>query len=450
MKICDIVIIGAATSGAFFAQRMASKGYQVHVIEKQSYEDFGRKMDIFHVAKKDFDLYGLPEAKPGDDAWAFTFSDNYSCSPYDHYPKWTGDTVIGLHMHEYIVKMNEWAKEAGATFEYEAFFMDFLWEDDKVAGIRYQTPEGVREISAQVVVDCSGIPSVARCKLPENYGIENFPLTPEDMFYVTLWYVKWKNKETKTSDVCRGWPFYKAWIAPQADPEGAILGVGAVDSYEHGEEVFRSLEATFPLPEYEVTRIERGATPYCRTPYSLVADHFLIAGDTACLTKPNCGEGVTSSMVHMEIAAEVLDEALRQGEATRDRLWPINIRYNEKQGADFAYTRALFIKAVTATKDEFEFFFKHNIVFKDQNPADVDKHTVTEEGFGETLKMFGNLLGGVITGKFSIKTLKNLLSGLSLGGKLKDHYLHFPQSPQGYEEWTKVADEMWEKIGKMR
>ena len=446
MNTCDIAIIGAATSGAFFAQRMAKLGYSVHVIEKQSFEDFGRKMDIFHIAKRDFTNFGLPEAVPGDGAWAFEFSKNYTSSPYNNYRKTSTEPVVGLHMHEYIVRMNEWAKDAGASFEYEACFEDFLWENEKIAGIRYVDSNGEhKELFAKVVVDCSGIPSVARCKLPEGYGIETFPLTPQDMFYVTLWYVDLKHEEDLLNGTSNGWPFYKTWIAPQGNPHGAILGVGSTEGYEKGEQKFREMEETFVLPEYELEHIERNCTPYCRPPYSLVADKFLIAGDTACLTKPNNGEGVTSSMVHMEIAAEVLHQALQQGDCSKEALWPINVRYNQVQGADFSSTRALFTKAVTATKDEFDFFFRNDIIFKDQFPEAGNK----EDGPGETLRMAAVIFLGLLKGEMSMSTVKTLINALSLGGKLKQLYLDYPHTPDGLAEWSAKADALWKEVGKM-
>lgn len=439
MEQYDIVIIGAATSGAFFAQRMAARGWRVKVLEKQSFEDFGRKMDIFHIAKKDFAKFGLPEAVPGDGAWAFEFSKGLTCSPYNHYPKLSHDTVVGLHMHEYIVKMNRWAQKAGAEFEYGAAFEDLLFEDGKISGVTYRSGGEEKRLAARLVVDCSGIPSVARRKLPEGYGVENFALTAADIFHVTLWYVKLEDPKDYLEG-STGWPFYKAWIAPQADPTGAILGVGAVDSYAHGEEVFADLEATFSLPPHTHEHVERGVTPYTRPPYSLVADRFIAAGDAACLTKPDCGEGVTSSMVQLEIAAEVADQALKRGEASLRRLWSINLRYNQEQGAAFAATRAMFTKAVCATKDEFEFFFRNNMIFKDQ-PAE-----------GETPApdpLVWNLLKGLATGKLSLKTAKNLASGFILGEKLRSHYLAFPDDPADMAKWTETADALWAKVGKM-
>lgn len=443
MEQYDVLIVGAATSGAYFAHEMAKRGYRVKVIEKQSYEDFGRKYDIFHISKADFERFSLPEAVPGDGAWAFEFHDLCTSSPTNRYPKRAKGHIVGLHMHEYIVKMNRWAEAAGAEFEYGTSFVDFLWENGKIAGAWCSNREGEKEIRAKVVVDCSGISSVARRKLPDGYGVENFPITPEDMFYVILWYVKLLNEKDYLTG-SNGWPFYKSWIAPQADPTGAILGVGAVGSYAHGESVFEDLKGTFPLPEHEVTRREQGCTPYCRSPYSLVADNFLAAGDSACLTKPDCGEGVTSSMVMMEIAAPVLDDALRKGDTSRKMLWPINAAYNRGQGAEFAAVRALFIKAVRATKEEFDFIFEYSLVFKDENDP------LVKEGGAETARIIKRMLLGFLTGRISGKTLLELIRGMTLSERLRKHYLSFPETQEGFAQWTETAEEIWGKVGKMR
>ena len=91
-----------------------------------------------------------------------------------------------------------------------------------------------------------------------------------------------------------------------------------------------------------------------------------MSGDAGCLTKPNNGEGVTSSMVHLEISADVLDKCLKAGDTSKEALWEINTLYNVKQGADFASTRAILTKAVNATRDEFELFFEKDIIFNEK------------------------------------------------------------------------------------
>lgn len=450
MNRYDIAIIGAATSGSFFAQRMAERGYSVKVIEKNTTETIGTKYDIFHVGRKEFDRFGLPRPVEGDKEWAFEFETNYTAAPSGKYPIKTFDPMVGLHMHDYTLLMNEWAKESGAEIEYGAGFTDFIYEDDKIAGLKYISDGEEKKLFAKCVVDCSGIESVARRKLPADSTVETFEISPEDMFYVVLKYVKFKDPDFIYNTSSTGWPFYKSWLAPQADPNGGILGIGACHSYKHAETILEEVIEKIPLPEYTVTRTEKGRTPYTRPPYSFVTDNFIVTGDAGCLTKPNNGEGITSSMVQMEIAAEVLDEALRENNLSVEKLWKINKIYNTQQGADFASTRALLTKVVTAKKEEFEFFFEkgHDVLqaFLD-GAADGPEIKI---GAGTLLGAVAKLTGGIASGKLSAATLKAAVSGFMLGDKLKKHYLAFPETPDGYREWTSKADALWAKVGKMQ
>jgi choline dehydrogenase-like flavoprotein len=89
MRQYDIIIIGAATAGSFFARRMAERGHRVLIVEKLSRDKLGKRLDIFHVGKGDFARYGLPQPKQGDPDWAFAFDKNLAYSPTGKYPKKT-------------------------------------------------------------------------------------------------------------------------------------------------------------------------------------------------------------------------------------------------------------------------------------------------------------------------------------------------------------------------
>ncbi len=446
MEKYDVLIVGAATSGAYFARQMAEKGFSVKVIEKLSAEKTGTRYDVFHIAQKDFSLFGLPRVTKGSPEWAFEFTDGNTVSPYGNYPLHTVDNVVGLHMHEYTMLLDRWAQEAGAVFEYGSAFEDFLYENGKICGVKCGNEQGEKEIYARVVVDCSGADAPVRRKLPDNYGIDRFSLLDNDKFYVTLLYVKFKNPKDYITG-SSGCPFYKSWVAPQPDPEGAIIGIGSCGSYEYGERVLKEYLECVPVAEHTVTHIERGTTPYCRSPYSFVADGFIVTGDAGCLTKPNNGEGVTSSMVQMHIASQVLAKALKEdGCVTKEKLWEINTLYNRRQGADFVSTRALLINAVKAQKSEFEYMFKYLSGELLQDPGNIPGFKVPAKVF---LRAGGGLMKGIVTGKISRKTLSTLLNGISLGGKLKKHYLAFPETPSGFADWCAVADALWQRVGKM-
>ncbi|MEG1706831.1 MAG: hypothetical protein RR291_04985, partial [Clostridia bacterium] len=430
--------------------KLAEKGYKILVIEKCSEETIGKRLDIFHMAKKEFSTYDLPLPKTGDIDWAFEFCDSQALSPTGKYPKKTKSEVVGMHMHEYILRLNKWAIQVGAQIEYEATLTDLLYDsDNRVCGVRYVKDGRAIDKYAKLVADCSGIPAVARTMLKDNYGVENFKLTDNDMFYVILKYFKYNDPKDYIQG-SRGWTYYKTWEAPQQDPQGAILGVGANFSYEYAEKIYAEFERNVALPDRTLQRIERGFTPYCRPPYSLVGDGFIAMGDSACLTKPFNGEGVSSSMVESAIAVTVVDDILRNNKAMScENLWSINNSYINAQGAKFASMMATILGAVNTSAKENEFFFRKDIVFSAKSFESMDSPEGMVFSKREIFDMAIKMIGGVLSGNLRIKTIKSLLKGMSNSDKIKAHYLSFPTTPQGYDEWARKADEIWKSIGTM-
>ena len=232
MEQVDVLIIGAGTSGSYLARKLCERGHSVLVLDKLSEEKIGTKYDIFHIEEKEFARFGIPRPKKGDPAWAFEFTKNYTADPMNRYPVLANNPIVGLHMHEYTLELNRWAKEAGAGIRYGASFKSFLYnKENKISGAVYETETGEESVCARVTVDCSGMFTKVRTSLPDGCEIENFALTDEDMFYVVLWYVKLLHSEDYLDGSC-GWPFFKSWIAPCADPAGAIVGIGACHRYE--------------------------------------------------------------------------------------------------------------------------------------------------------------------------------------------------------------------------
>lgn len=454
MRKTDVLIIGGATSGCYIARLLAKAGHDVLVVDRLSEETLGKRLDIFHMTRREMKKFDLPCPQKGDGVYEFEFADNYTYSPHDNYPKYNYDEVVGMHMPEYIALMRKQAVDEGAHFEFEYDFKEFIFEDGKIAGARFLTPDGAEDIFSKVVIDCAGADAKPRTSLPDDFIVENTPLGGNDKFYVTLRYVDLKKPADYVNAsgkfVSTSWTYYKTWLAPcSSDGSKAIIGIGACQSYENGEEIYKIFEQNVKLPEHEILYFERGTTPYARPPYSFVGDNFIVTGDAGALTKPNNGEGVTSSMEQMNIVASVLDEALKKGDTSKEALWRINCDYNAVQGADFASTRALFTKAVRATMEEWEYLFKKSVIFDDRFFDGGKTMPPSKTPFKDSMHLVFGIIGGVLSGNVSIKTIKGFADGLSLGGKLKKHYLNFPKTPDGYEKWKKKADALWLKVGKM-
>ncbi|MDO4573343.1 MAG: NAD(P)/FAD-dependent oxidoreductase, partial [Clostridia bacterium] len=432
MERFDAVIVGGATAGSYLARKLSEAGRSVLVLEAKPEEGVGGRYDIFHIARPAFQRFGLPEPAPGED-FAFEYTGGAACSAFGRHPKRSFGTTVGMHMHPYTLRLNRWAMESGAKFLYGTAFEDFLYDGaGRIAGVVCVKDGERMELGARLVADCSGIPSAARRKLPEGYGVENFEITPDEMFYVTLRYVKYAREEDYVRHI-RSWTFYKTWEAPEADPEGAILGVGANLGFEVGERVFAAFEKAVELPPYAVKRIERGTTPYRRPPYSFVADGFLVSGDAACLTKPSAGEGVTAAMVQLEIAAERVNELLaRPAYLSREALWPINKRYIDAQGKSFASQLATLVGAVATSAEENDFFFEKDVIFSAKTFQGLGAGETLRFSPGELLRMGFKMLGGVLGGRLRVSTIRSLLQSMSNGGRIAELYAAFPETPAGF------------------
>ncbi len=447
MKKCDILIAGASTTGSWFAREMAKRGHSVIVIEKQKAKDVSREYDIFHMAKADMERFDLEIPAEDEKEYGFSFGGSPVCSPYGNYRKKSGERTIGLHKHEYIMKMNEQAKQAGAQIIYGAAFKDFITDEKgKRIGAVYETEKGEKEIYCKLIADCTGIPAAARTKLPSDSFVENFSLTSRDIFYVVLYYVKYA-ESVNARALDGAFLQYKAWSAPSGDEHGAILGVGANYGYDYAEEVFKQFRKNVPWPEYTVDKVEKGMTPYHRSLYSFVDDGFIAMGDTALLTKPNCGEGCTSSLYQAEIAVEVISKLLKEEkELSKENMWSINKRYIEIQGKEFDGLRPILIGVVKADYDEAEYLFKKDIIFSSKILGSMGKLELTP---GDIAQMVAGIASGVATGKLRASTVKEIVKGLLQNISLTKLYDEYPETPDGFREWKQKADKLWDEIGKM-
>ncbi len=445
----DVLIVGAATTGSYFARRLAEQGLNVLMIDKSIEGTIGSKYDIFHICERDFAKHNIPLPAEGEDR-VFRFSHSETFSAFGKHPKSGENPVIGMHMHDYTLRMNRWAQEAGARTEYGASFQKLLFDDDgHVCGAVYQQDDQLYEVSAKLVIDCSGIPSVARRSLPDDCIVENFTISPKEMFYVILRYVTYPNQRDWING-SRGWTFYKTWEAPQADPHGAIIGIGANLSFDFAEKIYDVFEKAIELPEHTVEHIERGTTPYRRPPYSFVTDGFVVAGDAACLTKPSAGEGVTSSMVHADVVLDVVTTLFKeQKPMSLENLWPINKRYIEVQGKAFASQLAMLVGAVASNAKENDFFFEQDIIFSKKSFESLGDGAELKFGLGDMVMMASKMLWGVITRRLRVSTIQSLLSAMSDSDKISRLYERFPETPDGFEAWRKEADLTWMTCGSM-
>lgn len=444
----DVVIVGASFAGSYFAKRMSEKGFSVLVIDKSPRENISSEYDIFHLTRKEMELFNLPIPSEGDEEYCFSYDNASFFSPYGNYERHGAtDETIGTHKSGYIRRLNDWAISSGAEILYEAKFEGLEYENSRISGITFEYNSEKVTVSCRLCADCSGKTAVVRRSLPDNYGIEKFELTEKDVFFVKLRYIKFDEPIEKWL-TSHNWLFYKTWLSPTDDSADAILGTGSCMSYEIGDKVYETLIKNLKLPSFKTVRTECGTTPNHRTIYSFVSDGFIAMGDAASLTRPNNGEGCAANIVLEDIAVDIASAVMQNGAyPTREALWKINKEYNNKQGAVFALMLAGLAKAMQHSIGAEEYMYKHDIFFTQSILCGNGKSLSVSPA--EIFNMIKYITKGMISKELPRKELGEMLGGGLKGVKIGIHYFMYPKTPDTFDKWVKKADKLWKKAGQM-
>jgi hypothetical protein len=330
----------------------------------------------------------------------------------------------------------------------ETKFSSLIYCRHGVRGANLIGPDGKAvTVYARLVADCSGKEAVARRALRKPTPVEDFEIGPRDSMFVILKFLKLKYPERDAPKRAEHWAYYKGWIGQAEKPDETIIGVGASLSYEYAEKCMERFLSAVEMPEGEIIGEKRGSLPYRRPPYSLVDSGFVALGDAACMNKW-VGEGICSAWVGCRMAAEIAGKAMQNNAyPTLEALWPLNVRYNTTQQADFAYIMGTAINAVDCSPEEMDYEFKQGIVFNDKAMTRLNWTYSAEMPPDEIAGLVAGMAAGLATGRISPRTLKGMLKGVAYSTLLQAHYRAFPKSPEGFEDWADSCDKLWEKCG---
>ncbi|MDR0532188.1 MAG: NAD(P)/FAD-dependent oxidoreductase [Oscillospiraceae bacterium] len=452
----DVIVIGSGTAGCYFARRMAEQGYRTLVADALPPQRLGEQLPLFHVDKDMFAKLGVPMPRPGDPDYITEFEAGSYYSPFGQYKKRNDGTEIivladypflACNLPAFVRRLRTWCLEVGVEFADETRFEDFIYDRRGVCGAKLRTAEGLAFVRSRLVADCSGWRAVARRKLRRPSYVENFSLGPRDIMFTILKYVKLAHPEEDAPKRAEHWAYYKSWIGQAPEPDQAIFGTGACNSFAYAETCSRRFAEAIDLPEGEVVKEGRGLVPFRRAPYSLVDNGFMVMGDAACMNKW-VGEGICSGWVGCQIAAETAARAMKGGAyPTRDALWDYNVRYNRGQAASFAYINATTINAVDCDAEEMDYEFREGIIFNNKAMTRLNQKYSAAMPLNEALELVVKVTKGFTGGSISFRTLKGLVRGVGCASLLKAHYQCYPRNPAYYAPWARFCDYLWAACG---
>jgi digeranylgeranylglycerophospholipid reductase len=440
----DVVVVGAGTSGCYFAWHLARAGLSTVVLEKRPLGVLGQHLDIFHMDEVRFEEFGIPVPTEEEGELIGYHPTGLAWSPDLQVRNEVRYAFYVMHKPAFQRRMHRYVREAGGEILDRIEVTGPIIEDGFVVGVQAVRDGKPLEIRGRITVDASGINSAVRTRLPDDFcrahDMENDPIRDEDTLFVCLEFRDGLGEGYPTG--LNFYPFHKAFWNPSRG-SGAILGIGQPGSYEYAWRKHREWrEECFGDPGRMLKRLQ-GKTPYRRSPYSLVGNGFMVMGDAAFQTKPFSGEGVTSSFTACRIAAQVAVEALRRGDVSRGALWNYNVRYFRDQGAKFASMFVQLPAAAELSRGEVDYLFHYDLIFSGEEFEQMNLNYETEMGLGKTVSMGLKLVRGVLSGRFSFDSLRRLLDVSSTAAKIKALYQRFPDDPAQFPAWVVEVKPLW-------
>ena len=440
----DVIVVGAGTAGSYFAWQVGKAGYKVLILEEKKLENLGKHIEIFHMDQIRFDEFGIPH--PTQEELIHTEEVGYSWSPDLKIKQPVRYTVYVMHMPAFIQRMHSYARKSGTEILECAEVEGVIIEDGKLVGVSGKQGEMAFEARANLVVDASGLTAAVRTRLPLDFGVENERVSANDCFFVCL-----ELRDKIPIDFPTGsnsYIFHKAFWN-KGWGEGVVLGIGQPYSFDYAWQKHKEWREEYFGDPGQVTARRQGVVPYHRPPFSLVGNGFMVIGDAANQNKPFSGEGVTGGFTAARIASEVAVQAFQKGDFRREVLWSYNVRYFRGQGAKFAAGLAQLPVAAELTRQDVNYLFRHNIIFSSADFEELNRNYEIQMNIGKLIKTGAALLWGVLSGQFTRNSLVKFLSASGKAGKIKEHYLRYPENPEGFLSWEVEARQLWGEVDKV-
>lgn len=332
-----ILVAGAGHGGLTAAYNLAKAGYDVTVLEYKRRENLGYDWhDALEMSA--FLESGIP--CPPDTMYSpgipqvFT---NPSATVKVPLPFVEGN---GFNMDRKVLinYLVDCCLEVGVKFSFGTRVIAPLTAGNKVIGLRYEKDGKAVSAFCDLVIDAAGMKSPVRTKLPFSCGIEK-ELKEADVFYV--YRVYYKNLTGEKIDPPYSIHLFHLnrpgidWFITEEDRCDILVGKFGSEGKLTKEEIDESIEdfrALYPFFGEEIIRGgQSGVIPLRRMLPVLVCDGYACVGDSAGMTIPLNGCGITLSMKAGRLLADAVIEA-KESNITKEKLWQYEYEYFVKHG----------------------------------------------------------------------------------------------------------------------
>ncbi len=368
-------------------------------------------------------------------------------------------------------RQNERAQKMGIKFDFEINLTGLLYDDGQVNGVQgidNQNKQPYKK-TAKLIIDATGVTSMLRNqikntdKMEKKINRKDVESTGRHIMYFD------KGEEDLTEfdpDYCIIHldqdiaPGGYAWVFPKGDNKVNIgLGVEKSRLEKRNKRLGKNDNVSTLINEY-VERNRAIKNPRLsqdpedknnatgnfqvsvrRQNDCMVANGYIIVGDSAWMPKPLDAGGIGPALVAGTIIGKCAVDAIQSGDVTEKGLWKYNKEFINEYGYKTAGLELFRSLIQTLTNDQISYGMKHFLGNLDVEAISKGEHP-DFNGLGK--------LGMIIRGALNKKLANGLKYTTQQNKWLTDHYYNYPETPERFYEWSKqlrkVLDESNAKL----
>ncbi|MEM0442130.1 MAG: NAD(P)/FAD-dependent oxidoreductase [Candidatus Nitrosocaldus sp.] len=462
----DIIVAGAGIAGTIAAISAAkhNNSLRILLIDKNPEYEAGKKTlngwvcgdavgknNVDYLAKHTGLRWDRPEIEHNVKG-VVAYSPDHETPIY-----FEGDGYI-LNRRILPFKQVEYAKKLGVEFRWNVMLRQVIAEDGYVKGVQGTDLSSNQPFKARakVVIDCTGIASMLRSTLPIRTYIQR-SIDKDDIEATGRYILTFDPaKEDRTyfdpdyaiihlNQIIA--PGGYAWVFPKSDRKVNIgLGVqhrslelrnATLKSNDTLKSLIDAYVASNPVisnPRLADGKDDDGnawgtwQVSVRRQNDCLVANGYMLAGDSAWMPKPLDAGGIGPAIIAGVIAGRDAVYAVEGNDVSEHGLWRYNVDFVNEYGYKTAGLEVFRRFLQTLSNEQINYGMKHFI-----SKLDVEKISKGEHpdfGYVDKISM-------LIRGALNRKTAEGLRYTAEVNRVLVEHYRNYPSSPEGFGDWHK-------------
>lgn len=357
-----VAIIGANQTGLFAAKLFSEQGFSVFVFEKNSRENAAYEWTD-DISPSVFKEVGLP-FPPND---IFTRTGSLTFVPPGRNPVFVPQNeepdinVSRRGLNEWLISL----LSEGVELYFDACVTRALADGDVVYGVEFSNGE---TFECDLVVDCGGVNSLVRRSLPQNFQIQNEVSANDKLFVKREFFARPENcprpehpkkiylKHKNENGISR--------CTLSHDEKQADVLVGRIGSLsdETYENAIADLKEDNPVIGNKVSGGDVIFEIPVRRPLSnLVANGYVLLGDSACMTIPIIGSGIGSGLKAAKMLADAVTSADKEP-FSKKNLYRYQLKFMREIGGKHAAIELVKNKLFSSRGNEIDDLVKSGVM----------------------------------------------------------------------------------------